>query len=888
MKKSYLLSFDIGGGSGRCLLIDPDTGHVTTSGRAWTHPGAPGTNGLGFNLDINAIIRNLAEATREALSKAHAAPGDVIGIAASSMRNTTVILDADRNVLMGTPNRDARALEEGLILGFERGKEIHELSGHWPSPLFLGTRLLWMKNKAPDLFKSAFTALSLSDWFGFWLSGCIAAEKSQAGETLLFDHKKDTWAFDLMESLGLSCRLFPEIIEAGTSLGGLTGEAASVLGLTAGIPVSSGGADTQCALLGAGATSDRDITIVAGTTMPVQLVTKKIVLDETGRLWTGQHVVPGCFILESNGMTTGEVLDWFSRILYSGYSDPLRAFFADSAKSVPGGSGIFSTFGATVFDGRSINIPVGNISMSHMVTKDTTQGRRHMARALIEGIAYSARANMEQLKNVSGYSIGDIHVVGGMSRSSLFSQIVADVTGRKVLVPAITEVTALGTAILAGTGAGIFSNPVEGSAKVTKIALKQSPGGTSGKYQSLYVGWLEAHTKRADADLHVSNLLTTVMFESSSCDTASGNMAFRPRIFITASMDAFALDQLQKIGDVTYSNWRESMKVYNGGAELARALKGYHILITEMDIVDYEAIRDSSELKVIVTCRGNAVNVDIAAATAFGIPVINTPGRNADAVADLTVAFMIMLARRMPPSFNFLKQGGIEAGDMGKMAEAYLAYQGKELWRKTVGIIGFGSVGRRVSHRLKPFETRTLFFDPAIDSDEGILLSAEKVSLKELLSVSDFISLHAPDIDATRKMMDQNAFTLMKKGAFLINTARSSLVDDVALYEALQSGRIAGAALDVFSSEPPASDDRIVSHPNVIATPHLGGNTVEIASHQGVIAADQLNKILTGKNCDHILNPDVLHIFAVSGQRRQPSAQELKDLSQNKRPSMTS
>jgi autoinducer 2 (AI-2) kinase len=495
---------------------------------------------------------------------------------------------------------------------------------------------------------------------------------------------------------------------------------------------------------------------------------------------------------------------------------------------------------------------------------------------------------MEQLMKVSGYSIGKLRVVGGMSRSSLFSKIVADVTGFTVLVPAITEVTALGTAILAGTGAGVFSSPAEGSAKVTKIALKQSPAETSGKYQSLYTGWLDAHTKRADADLHVSNLLTAAMFESTSGETVSGNITFRPKIFITASMDAFALDQLKKIGDITYSNWRESMKVYNGGAELAHALKGYHILITEMDIVDFEAIRDSGELKTIVTCRGNAVNVDVAAATAFGIPVINTPGRNADAVADLTVAFMIMLARRMPPSFNFLKQEGIRAGDMGKMAEAYLAYQGVELWRKTIGIIGFGSVGRRVAHRLKPFESRILFFDPAIDSDEGILLSAEKVPLEELFSVSDFISLHASDIHATRKMIDQNAFALMKKGAFLINTARASLVDDDALFEALQSGRIAGAALDVFSSEPPASDDRIVSHPNVIATPHLGGNTGEIASHQGVIAADQLTKLLTGRDCDYTLNPDVFHIFTISGQRRQPSGRKLKELYKNKRPSMTS
>lgn len=888
MKKIYLLSLDVGGGSGRCLLINPEIGEIITTKREWNHPIAPNTNGLGYNLDIKDIITKLGEATREALGRANSHPEAVVGIAVASMRNTTVILDADHNILFGTPNRDARALNEGLTLGIEKGKEIYGVSGHWPSPVFLGTRLLWMKNNAPELLKKATAALSLSDWIGFWLSGCIAAEKSQAGETLLFDQKEGVWAFELIESLGLSWKIFPETVAAATPLGTLTKEAASALGLVPGIPVAAGGADTQCGLLGAGAVDDGDLAVIAGTTMPIQLVTKHLVHDETGRLWSGQHVVPGLFVLESNGMMTGDVIDWFARMIYTDCADPVLALFADAVKSVPGGSGVYSTLGANVFDGRALSLPLGNMSMSHMVTKDPAQGRRHMARALIEGIAYSARANIEQVIAVSGYSVRDVRVAGGMSRSALFSGIVADVMGFPVLVPATAEVTSLGAAILAGVGAGVFPNPAEGSARVAKIDRKHLPGEAAQKYQVLYSGWREAHTKRAEADLYVSNLLTMALFESAPEAARAADMAFRPKILVTASMDGAALEELKRIGDVTYAGWRESAKIYDGGADLVRALAGRHVLVTEMDVVDFEAIKDSPDLRAIVTCRGNAVNVDIAAANAFGIPVINTPGRNADAVADLTVAFMIMLARKMPPSADFLKRQGIKAGDMGKMAEAYLSYRGNELWRKTVGLVGFGNVGICVAHRLRSFGARIVFFDPAVNAEAGALFSAEKVSFEELLAESDFISLHAAAVDTTKGMINRDTVIRMKKGVFFINTSRASLVDDEALYEALQSGHIAGAALDVFAIEPPASDDRLVSHLHVIATPHLGGNTTEIAKHQGVIAADQLRKLLTGQTCEYILNPKVLGTFTFSGPRRHPDVQELKRLSQNKRPSMTS
>lgn len=881
-----MMALDVGGGSGRCLVLDQDTGSTTTAKRTWTHPPAPDTAGLGFNLDLDDILRKLGEASREALEASGASPKDVLGLAVTSMRNTTVVLDSANEVIFATPNQDARALGEALGWAANEGKSVHETGGHWPNPLFTGSRLLWLKSHSPELLERACTVMSLSDWVAFKLGGGRFCERSQAAETLLFYLAGGDWAFDLIESLGFRKDLFPATVDAGTVIGTLRADSARQLGLTAGMPIAAGGADTQCSLLGSGVVETGQICVVAGTTMPVQMVTGGMVLDGEGRLWSGRHVIPGTYVLESNGLVTGSVLEWLAEMIFEEYDDPVEVLFAQAALSVPGGAGSQSTFGACTFDARKLNVPVGNLSMSHMVTP-SREGRRHLSRSLIEGIAFSARANAEQLQDKMGSRPTVLTVSAGMSRSALWTQILSDVTGMAVRVPSTMETSALGAAICAGVGAGVYDDLVGGAKRVAAVSRERLPGPDSEKYQRLYEGWHNACELRGPTDDHVSVLMAMELLERET-SAAEADSAFRPRILVTASMDEDALEQLRAHGEVEYAGWRETGRVMTGGNDLVEAVRGYDVFITEMDIVDFEALRGAPGLRVIGSCRVNPVNIDIESATAFGIPVFNTPGRNSDAVADLTLAFMIMLARKMPASTLFLRKPGGEAGDLARMGQAYSEFQGNELWRKTVGIIGLGNVGREVARRARSCGARVLFYAPEIASDEGALHNAEKVTLEQLLSRSDFVTVHAPANDSTGGMVGEEAFAIMKEGAFFINTARASLVDYRALASALESGRLAGAALDVFEAEPPASDDRLVQMSNVIATPHIGGNTFETAAHQGAIVVEQLEDLLAGRLPAHLLNPGVMETFSWQGQRPEPSARQQELLAAKEKPTITS
>lgn len=325
------------------------------------------------------------------------------------------------------------------------------------------------------------------------------------------------------------------------------------------------------------------------------------------------------------------------------------------------------------------------------------------------------------------------------------------------------------------------------------------------------------------------------------------------KIFASARLDPYWLEKLRQRFEVDHHDWFAS-----GGflpsEEMIDRLQGCRVLITESDTIGKDVLENAPDLRVIVDCRGTPTNIDMETATAQGILVINAPGRNAEAVADLTVALMIMATRNLKPGAEALESGSWY--EKGKRW-CYITFQGGELPGKTVGLVGLGAIGQLVIQRLRGFDMDFIGFDPYLPEAKAAELGVELVSLNELMERSDFVSLHAPLNNETRGLLGAHEFGLMKPSAYFINTARAAITDEAALIDILMNQRIAGAAIDVFHEEPVPGDYPLLHLDHVVAIPHLGGATREVIAHQSRIGIEGLFKLLEGDPVN-LVNPQVL------------------------------
>lgn len=243
-------------------------------------------------------------------------------------------------------------------------------------------------------------------------------------------------------------------------------------------------------------------------------------------------------------------------------------------------------------------------------------------------------------------------------------------------------------------------------------------------------------------------------------------------------------------------------------------------------------------LRVIAVHGAGVDPVDVDACTERGVIVTNTPGANADAVTELTIALMLSLMRRIP-----------ECAHRTKTERAWDAarHTGGELKGRTLGLVGFGQIGRRVATIANAFGMQVIASDPALKPEVIEAGRAHSVSLDTLLAESDIVSLHAPAIPATHHMIDAAAIAKMKRGAMLVNCARGSLVDETALAAALGAGQLGGAALDVLEGEPPDPVSPIYDAPNIVLTPHMAGSTTECLETIARTAGEDIARVLRGE-----------------------------------------
>jgi len=297
-------------------------------------------------------------------------------------------------------------------------------------------------------------------------------------------------------------------------------------------------------------------------------------------------------------------------------------------------------------------------------------------------------------------------------------------------------------------------------------------------------------------------------------------------------------DLANRVGEAVYSGVPRPLN----SPALAALIPDFDGLIAGLDEIDRSVIDAASRLKVIARYGVGVDRVDLEAARARGIVVTNTPGANAGAVAELTIGLMLSLARSIPET-NFATRAG------GWPRVSGLALEGK-----TVGLLGFGTIGKEVARRISAFNCTTIAFDPKPDhiaaGKYGVTLASRDFVVRQ----SDFLSLHLPALPETDSMVDFAFLSQMKPGSFLINTARGELVDEGALFTALQRGHLRGAAIDSWRKEPPGADNPLLSLPQVLATPHMGSHTDVAANAMGRMAMQNCIAVLSGEKPANVVS----------------------------------
>ena len=289
------------------------------------------------------------------------------------------------------------------------------------------------------------------------------------------------------------------------------------------------------------------------------------------------------------------------------------------------------------------------------------------------------------------------------------------------------------------------------------------------------------------------------------------------------------------VGEVIYNTSGKPLT----SSQLAEMIPGVDGYIAGLDTIDRNALAAADRLRVIARYGVGVDAVDLEAAEEKGIVVTNTPSANSSSVAELTVGLMISLLRNIPAAAQ-----ATNSGEWPRM-------RGLSLEGKTIGLVGFGAIGKHVAQRLSGFGCRVVAFDPVATEQQADGMGVALLSLGEVIRTADLLSLHCPVTEETRGMVDAGFLEKMKPGSYLINTARGELVDEEALTTALQSGKLFGAGLDVFSKQPPEALNPLLGLPQVLATPHMGAHTDGATNAMGWGALNDCLAVLRGEEPQH-------------------------------------
>ncbi|WP_251866404.1 NAD(P)-dependent oxidoreductase [Enterococcus malodoratus] len=320
------------------------------------------------------------------------------------------------------------------------------------------------------------------------------------------------------------------------------------------------------------------------------------------------------------------------------------------------------------------------------------------------------------------------------------------------------------------------------------------------------------------------------------------------KLLVRAPINEENLIKLEKLFDeVIYMPWTDTGERFYEEEMIDCLLRERpDALITELDVINETVLKEYSDLVFIGDCRASPENIDVKACEKYDIPILCTPARNANAVAEMWISTLIAFERNLVDAVNWTKEKQWQIG-----TTPYHLWKGNEIYKSKIGFVGFGAVARNIAKLLKGFDVEIAFYDPFVNQIEEY----KKVELEEIFLESDYITIHLPVNDATKQMINQDLLTLMKKDSIFINSSRSAVVDNRVLYELVENKKIRGAILDVLDTEPPtAEDDPVIACSNVLLTPHIYGASYQVVDHQSEIMTQN---ILSFLDREHLIEPAI-------------------------------
>ena len=495
MSGPLLLALDAGTGSCRAVVFDESGGQIAMAQREWTHHGLDGVPGSQV-FDTHANWRLITECVREVLHSDAIEASAIQAVSTTSMREGMVLYDKDGSEIWACPNVDSRASAEATELVQNGAAEkIYRKGGDWVA-ITAPARLRWIRRHEPRVFTETRHLNMLADWIAFRLSGEYFTDPSIGSSSGMFDLSSRNWSPEIIEICEMTAEMFPVVLEPGAVAGTVTAKAAEETGLRAGTRVVVGGADTQLGLVGIGLVATGKFTIVGGTFWQQTIGLPEATIDPQGRLRTLCHALPGQWMMEGIGFYCGLTMRWFrdafcelEKQQATREDKDAYALMEAAARDVPAGSnGVFGIFSNLMVARRWIHASPAFVQFD--VGNPASSGRKECIRAIEEAAAYVSYGHLKVIEEVTGRRCDDVIFTGGASKGVLWPQILADVLGLPVTVPKVKESTALGAAIFAGIGAGIYQDVASATRHVVSHERTIEPDAKNHeKYGTLYEDW---------------------------------------------------------------------------------------------------------------------------------------------------------------------------------------------------------------------------------------------------------------------------------------------------------------------------------------------------------------------------------------------------------------